>query len=57
MTKESIKKLSLFSNFKEFCEKQVNCIECTLRKEDLITQGYDQPCEEVYGLLKIIQES
>ena len=53
--KERILEYELYDDYKEFCS-HYNCINCLLVKEELIYTSYDQPCEEVYELLKIIQE-
>lgn len=50
-----IKEIKLYSTFEEFCKNQENCIVCVLSRKELINNGYDQPCEQVYDLLKIIE--
>ena len=55
MDKETLLKINLKNNYKEFCSSQQNCNTCELLEKELINCGYDQPCEEVYELLKIIQ--
>lgn len=48
--------IDLCNDYNEFCDKQHNCDECELYKKGLINNGYDQPCKEIYQLLRIIQE-
>lgn len=56
ITHNDIKEIKLYSTFKEFCENQENCTNCVLTKKNLINDRYDQPCEQVYDLLKIINK-
>ena len=51
-----VKEIKLYSTFKEFCKNQEDCINCDLLKKDLINDAYDQPCEQVYDLLKTIEK-
>lgn len=53
---DDIKDIKLLNSYREFCKSQENCIECVLNKRYLINDRYDQPCEQVYDLLKIIFE-
>lgn len=53
---DDVKDIKLLSSYREFCKSQENCVECVLSKRDFINSGYDQPCEQIYDLLKIIFE-
>lgn len=48
--------ISLYDDYSSFCSNQCNCVLCELSNKELIYNDYQQPCEEVYNLLKIIQE-
>lgn len=56
INKNTILRINLYEDYNEFCNKQINCDKCELHEKELINQGYDQPCREVYHLLRIIQE-
>lgn len=47
--------INLNKNYKLFCANQCNCSSCVLLEKELIHDCYNQPCESVYNLLKIIQ--
>lgn len=54
--KDTILKMNLYEDYNEFCNKQIYCDKCELYEKELIYQDYDQPCKEIYHLLRIIQE-
>lgn len=56
MDKKTLIDMNLKNDFKEFCKSQESCNKCELVEKELINSGYDQPCEEVYRLLRIIQD-
>ncbi|NFO31460.1 hypothetical protein FDB41_15080 [Clostridium botulinum] len=56
INKEEILKINLNKNYEEFCSNQHNCCDCELTKNNIVEDSYDQPCRQVYKLLKIIQE-
>ena len=45
--------VKLCENFNKFCSNQENCVKCELLEKGLINNGHDQPCEQVYTLLRI----
>lgn len=54
-TKFKIMMLDLENDFDSFCKSQENCKECVLSLYEFINDDYDQPCEQVYSLLRLVQ--
>lgn len=53
-SKENILSIDLKANFNEYCDSKMNCKECELLKNKIINDESYQPCEQVYGLMKLI---
>lgn len=51
-----INKINLNIDFNTFCESQENCRECKFTQYELVNNAYDQPCAQVYDLLKLLKK-
>lgn len=53
---EDIIDIDLKEDFTSFCDNYSSCDNCILHEKGIINHAYDQPCVQVYYLLKIIKE-
>lgn len=55
--KEYLLDIELKENYNTFCDNQESCNNCILVRKEIVNSTYDQPCEQVYDLIKMIKES
>lgn len=54
--RKDIEEIDLKEDYVEFCNSQYNCSVCILVEKEIINNTYDQPCTQVYSLLRMIKE-
>lgn len=54
--RKDIEEIDLKEDYVEFCNSQYNCNVCILVEKEIINNTYDQPCTQVYSLLRMIKE-